>query len=139
MCIRDRRPPDAPCGRSTGSTRWAGGDRRGGRGPCSRTAPAPYPPHWEADIVLAAGGTVHLRPITPADADRLVKFHATLSEQSIYYRFFAFYQVLSDRDVLRFTTVDHHNRCGLVAVLGDELIAVVHYDRIPDLSLIHIS
>lgn len=96
------------------------------------TAPAPYPPHWEADIVLADGGTVHLRPITPADADRLVKFHATLSEQSIYYRFFAFYPVLSDRDVLRFTTVDHHNRCGLVAVLGDELIAVVHYDRIPD-------
>src|SRR5664280_1979870 len=96
------------------------------------TAPAPYPPHWEADIVLADGGTVHLRPITPADADRLVKFHATLSEQSIYYRFFAFYPVLSDRDILRFTTVDHHNRCGLVAVLGDQLIAVVHYDRIPD-------
>ncbi len=69
-------------------------------------APAPYPPHWEADVVLADGGTVHLRPITPADGDRLVKFHSKLSPQTIYYRFFAAYPVLSDSDVFRFTTVD---------------------------------
>ena len=45
--------------------------------------PAPYPPHWEADVVLADGGTVHLRPITPADADRLVELHAGLSPETI--------------------------------------------------------
>ena len=31
-------------------------------------SPAP-PPHWEADIVAADGGTVHLRPIRPDDDD----------------------------------------------------------------------
>ena len=38
-----------------------------------------YPRHWEADAVLADGGTVHLRPITPDDADRLRAFHSRLS------------------------------------------------------------
>jgi acyl-CoA synthetase (NDP forming)/GNAT superfamily N-acetyltransferase len=104
---------------------------RGEAGPFTAAA-AGYPPHWEADVVLADGGTVHLRPITPADGDRLVAFHATLSPQTIYYRFFAAYPVLSDSDVFRFTTVDYKNRCGLVAVLGGEFIAVVRYDRVPD-------
>ena len=27
---------------------------------------AGYPAHWASDAVLADGGTVHLRPITPA-------------------------------------------------------------------------
>ncbi len=33
----------------------------------------------EADVVVADGGTVHLRPIEASDADALVAFHATLS------------------------------------------------------------
>ena len=35
-----------------------------------------YPAHWEADVVASDGGIVHLRPILPADADALVRFHA---------------------------------------------------------------
>ena len=31
----------------------------------------PPPPHWEADIVAADGGTVHLRPICPDDDEGL--------------------------------------------------------------------
>ena len=31
---------------------------------------APYPQHWEADVLLADGGVVHLRPSGPADAAR---------------------------------------------------------------------
>ena len=34
--------------------------------------PARYPTHWEADVVAADGGTLHLRPITPEDADAIV-------------------------------------------------------------------
>ena len=30
-----------------------------------------YPAHWEADAVLSDGGTVRIRPISPADADAL--------------------------------------------------------------------
>ncbi|RJK96275.1 GNAT family N-acetyltransferase [Vallicoccus soli] len=97
-----------------------------GEGP---TATAPYPAHWEADVVLRDGGTAHVRPITPQDADRLRAFHRRQSAESIYLRFFAPYPELSDRDVERFTHVDHHDRVGLVATIGDDIVAVVRYDR----------
>ena len=90
-----------------------------------------YPPHWEADVVLADGGTAHLRPIRPDDADRLVALHSRLSPESIRYRYFAPHPTLSPREVERFTHVDHDGRVALVAVLGDDLLAVGRYDRIP--------
>ncbi|WP_106249326.1 GNAT family N-acetyltransferase [Allonocardiopsis opalescens] len=90
----------------------------------------PYPDHWEADIVLADGGTAHLRPITPDDAELLRAFHSRLSPETIYYRFFAPYPKLSARDVARFTTVDYDDRVALVATIGGELVAVVRYDRV---------
>ena len=45
----------------------------------ARTSSSPYPEHWEADVVLRDGGTAHLRPITPADADALQAFHVAQS------------------------------------------------------------
>src|SRR3954454_3749688 len=94
----------------------------------SEAAPR-YPAHWEADVVLADGGTAHLRPITPADADALQRFHMAQSPESIYLRFFAPYPRLSDADLHRFTNVDHVDRVALVATVGDDIIAVGRYDR----------
>ncbi|MCQ8772677.1 bifunctional acetate--CoA ligase family protein/GNAT family N-acetyltransferase [Streptomyces telluris] len=90
----------------------------------------PYPTHWEADVVLRDGGTAHLRPITPDDAQRLVSFYEQVSDESKYYRFFAPYPRLSDRDVHRFTHHDYVDRVGLAATVGGEFIATVRYDRI---------
>ncbi|HEX6918924.1 MAG TPA: bifunctional GNAT family N-acetyltransferase/acetate--CoA ligase family protein [Actinomycetes bacterium] len=93
----------------------------------------PYPAHWEADVVLRDGGTAHLRPIRPDDADRLVRFQGRLSDETIYFRFFSLYRELSPRDVERFTVVDHVDRVALIALVGDEMIGVVRYDRVgPD-------
>ncbi len=89
-----------------------------------------YPNHWEADVVLTDGGTAHLRPITPDDADLLREFHSRLSPETIYYRFFAPYPRLSKRDVERFTTVDYEERVALVATISDDFVAVVRYDKI---------
>src|SRR4051794_5301121 len=94
----------------------------------SEPAP-PYPAHWEADVVLADGGTAHLRPITPADADALQRFHVAQSPESIYLRFFAPYPRLTDADLHRFTNVDHVDRVALVATVGDDIVAVGRYDR----------
>ena len=47
-----------------------------------------YPAQWEADVVLADGGTAHVRPIVPEDADRWSRFVSRLSPRTIYYRFF---------------------------------------------------
>ncbi|MER0246075.1 GNAT family N-acetyltransferase, partial [Streptomyces sp. HSW2009] len=94
-----------------------------------------YPTHWEADVVLRDGGTAQIRPITPDDAQRLVDFYEQVSDESKYYRFFAPYPRLSDRDVHRFTHHDYVNRVGLAATVGDEFIATVRYDRINDRGL----
>ncbi|WP_069817189.1 bifunctional acetate--CoA ligase family protein/GNAT family N-acetyltransferase [Streptomyces sp. TP-A0874] len=89
-----------------------------------------YPAHWEADVVLRDGGTARIRPITPDDAQRLVDFYERVSDESKYYRFFAPYPRLSDRDVHRFTHHDYVDRVGLAATIGGEFIATVRYDRI---------
>ncbi|MCX2969520.1 MULTISPECIES: bifunctional acetate--CoA ligase family protein/GNAT family N-acetyltransferase [Streptomyces] len=93
-----------------------------------------YPTHWEADVVLRDGGTARVRPITAEDADRLVSFYEQVSDESKYYRFFAPYPRLSDRDVRRFTHHDYVDRVGLAAIVGDEFIATVRYDRIDELG-----
>lgn len=89
-----------------------------------------YPAHWEADVVASDGGTVHMRPITPEDAGRLVAMHSRLSDRTIYFRFFATYRKLSDRDVEHFTNVDYRDRVALVALLGDDMIGMAMYERI---------
>ncbi|WP_034239723.1 bifunctional acetate--CoA ligase family protein/GNAT family N-acetyltransferase, partial [Saccharomonospora iraqiensis] len=92
--------------------------------------PFAYPADWEADVVLSDGGTVHLRPIVPSDADRIVALHARLSERTRYLRYFGAYPRIPARDLERFTTVDHHDRVAFVAVLGDEIVAVGRYERL---------
>ena len=94
--------------------------------------PDEYPRHWEADVVLSDGGTVHLRPITPPDADRIVSLHSRLSERTRYFRYFAPYPRISEKDLKRFSVVDHHGRVALGAFLGDNLIAVGRYEQLGD-------
>ena len=94
--------------------------------------PPGYPREWEADVLLADGGVAHLRPIRPSDAERLVAFYDRVSPQSKYFRFFAPYPRLSDRDVKRFTEVDYVDRVAFILTLGDEMIAVGRYDRVED-------
>lgn len=94
-------------------------------------AGADYPARWEADVVLTDGGTLHLRPIRPSDADHLVTFYARLSAETIRFRFFAPHPTLSPAEVERFTIVDHHERVALVAMLGDTMVAVGRYDAVP--------
>lgn len=103
-------------------------------GPEEHSAPhgdAAYPAEWETDVVLADGGTAHVRPIRPDDADRLVAMHGRLSPQSIYYRFFSPHPRLTPAEVAHFTTVDYVDRLALVLLLGDEIIGVARYDRPP--------
>ena len=91
---------------------------------------APYPAHWEADVVLTDGGTAHVRPIVPQDAPLLEDFHSRLSERTIYYRFFSAKRKLSEQEVRRFTEVDYDDRVALVALIGGRLIGVARYDRL---------
>lgn len=108
------------------------GRREGAGVRTGRGARAPYPAHWEADIALRDGSAAHLRPITPADAERLQRFHVAQSERSRYFRFLAPMPRLSEKDLRRFTTVDHRDRVAFVVLQGEEIIAVGRYDRVAD-------
>ena len=91
-----------------------------------------YPEYWEADVVLRDGGTAHLRPIHPADADAVQAFHGGQSQKSIYMRFFAFKSKLSAKELKRFTEVDYKDRVALVITIGGEIMGIGRYDRLND-------
>lgn len=80
--------------------------------------------------MLADGATAHVRPIHADDAQLLVDFYARVSDESKYFRFFAPYPRLSNRDVNYFTRVDHVDRVGLILVLAGKMIGVGRYERL---------
>ncbi|HET7303185.1 MAG TPA: GNAT family N-acetyltransferase, partial [Segeticoccus sp.] len=94
------------------------------------TLPPGYPHEWEADVVLVDGSVAHVRPITPADAEGIHRFHAQQSAESVYLRFFAPIRRLSDKDVERFTHVDYVERVALVAETKGDIIGIARYDRL---------
>ncbi|NLS08795.1 GNAT family N-acetyltransferase [Nesterenkonia sp. MY13] len=103
-----------------------------------------YPAHWEADVVLRDGAAAHLRPVRPDDADRYARMHRRQSESSIYLRYFTYKSALTEKELERFTTVDHVNRVSLVVLLGgssgeEEIIGVGGFDRIDDSTEAEVS
>ncbi|WP_244242277.1 bifunctional GNAT family N-acetyltransferase/acetate--CoA ligase family protein [Nocardioides seonyuensis] len=92
--------------------------------------PPPPPRHWEADVLLRDGRTAHIRPIRPEDRQLLVDFYSRVSDESKYYRFFSPMPQLSERDLTRFTHVDHRDRVAFVLLVGGAMIAVGRYDTI---------
>jgi acetyltransferase len=63
----------------------------GGEGAvCTAPRPAirPYPAEYVRQWTLRDGSTVTIRPIRPEDEPLLVAFHRTLSEESVYLRYF---------------------------------------------------
>jgi len=89
------------------------------------------PRHWEADVLLRDGWTAHIRPIRPDDSALLVDFYSRVSDQSKYYRFFSPMPQLSERDVRRFTHVDHVVRVAFVMLLSERMIALGSYEGTP--------
>ncbi|MGI8614622.1 MAG: GNAT family N-acetyltransferase, partial [Nocardioidaceae bacterium] len=88
----------------------------------------PYPAHWEADVLLRDGHTAHLRPMRVEDRELLTEFYSRVSDQSKYLRFFAPMPRLSERDLDRFSDVDHRDRVAIVLTVADRMIAVGRYD-----------
>jgi GNAT superfamily N-acetyltransferase len=99
------------------------------------TGPVP-PPDILADsiVVLRDGSEVAIVPMATTDSARLMRFHHTLSEETIYRRFFFFHPELSEKETNHFTHVDHHDREALVAVADDEIVAVARFDRLDEPS-----
>jgi len=54
-----------------------------------RPAIRPYPTEYISAWKLKSGTPVTIRPIRPEDEPLMVKFHESLSEESVYYRYFS--------------------------------------------------
>jgi acetyl coenzyme A synthetase (ADP forming)-like protein len=89
---------------------------------------ADYPAQWESDVVLADGGTVHLRPICADDDAGLVSLYERVSDESVYLRFFSPVPRAAAAHLERLTTIDYRDHMAFVAELADELVAVARYD-----------
>ena len=82
-----------------------------------------------SDVLLSDGSTVHVRQITPEDADRILALHARFSDRTRYLRYFSPYPRIPPRDLARFVNVDHRDREALVFAI--DVGQILHLGRIP--------
>ena len=93
-----------------------------------RPAIRPYPNQytWEE-----AGAVI--RPIRPEDEPLMIRFHEALSDQTVYFRYFAMIRLsqrISHERLSRICFVDYDREIALVAVRGEEIVAVGRISRI---------
>ena len=83
-----------------------------------RTAIRPYPTQYVSHEELRDGTPVTIRPIRPEDEPLMVKFHETLSEESVYMRYFHMMNLTQrtahDR-LTRICFIDYDREMALVA------------------------
>jgi acetyltransferase len=88
-----------------------------------RTAITPYPVEYVAPWTLHDGTAVLIRPIRPEDEPLLVEFHHTLSEQSVYQRYFHPFPLserIAHERLTRIAFINYEREMALVAEWRDE-------------------
>jgi acetyltransferase len=79
----------------------------------------PYPTRYASQWTMADGTPVTIRPIRPEDEPLMVRFHETLSERSVYFRYFHAFQltqrIAHDR-LIRNCFIDYDREMALVVV-----------------------
>jgi len=78
-----------------------------------------YPAHRETDVLLRDGGTVHLRPARPDDAERVEDYLIGLSPESRHLRFWG--ASINVREIAaKATTCDYVDHLTLLALVGGD-------------------
>jgi acetyltransferase len=83
-----------------------------------KTAIRAYPSRYIAKWVMKDGADVTIRPIRPEDEPAMVKFHETLSERSVYLRYFHLMnleQRVTHERLTRICFIDYDREMALVA------------------------
>ena len=107
-----RRPDRARCARGGART------RRSTRTDIPKTAIRPYPTQYVAPWTMKDGTAVTIRPIRPEDEPAMVRFHETLSERSVYLRYFHLMnleQRTTHERLTRICFIDYDREMALVA------------------------
>jgi acetyltransferase len=83
-----------------------------------RPAIRPYPHQYAGSWTSSDGLTFHIRPIRPEDESLVVDFHARLSEESVYQRYFShlgYEQRVAHDRLVRVCFTDYDREIALVA------------------------
>jgi acetyltransferase len=91
------------------------------------------------ELLCIDGHTLTVRPITITDAERLARLFTRLSPNTVHFRFFSPLRTVPRAALLRLADVDHQRRDALVALDGDEIIAVARYDAQPGATAAEIA
>jgi acetyltransferase len=78
----------------------------------------PYPTQYVTPWTLKDGTQVIIRPIRPEDEPLAVQFHKTLSEQSVYFRYFNLVKLsqrIAHERLIRLCCIDYDREMALVA------------------------
>ncbi len=78
----------------------------------------PYPSQYISDWKLADNTPITIRPIRPEDEPLMVKFHQTLSEESVYFRYFHLIKLsqrITHERLTRICFIDYDREMALVA------------------------
>jgi acyl-CoA hydrolase/L-amino acid N-acyltransferase YncA len=90
-----------------------------------------YPAELETHATFKDRVEIFFRPIKPTDEAMMQELFYSLSEDSIYHRFFHRAQVMPHKKVQRFTTIDYQKDMAIVGVVEEEgrgkIIAVGRY------------
>jgi acetyltransferase len=99
-----------------------------------RTAIRAYPSKYVSGWTLKDGTGVTIRPIRPEDEPAMVKFHETLSERSVYLRYFHLInleQRTQHERLTRICFIDYDREMALVAETADhEILGVGRLTKI---------
>lgn len=76
--------------------------------------------HYDTTVILRDGTSIRVRAIRPDDKQRLLDHFNSLSERSVYFRFFSAKKRLTDEELVRFTEPDFVTHVALVATLLEQ-------------------
>ncbi|TVP87886.1 MAG: GNAT family N-acetyltransferase [Thioalkalivibrio sp.] len=103
----------------------------------------PYPAQYASDWTLHDGRRVTIRPIRPEDEPLVAAFHKTLSERSVYLRYFHIMQMsqrVAHERLTRLCFTDYDRQMALVVVYRDpadgerRILGVGRWSRLHDSS-----
>ncbi len=78
------------------------------------------PRSYDTTVVLRDGSSIRIRAIRPDDKQRLLDHFNSLSERSVYFRFFSAKKRLTDEELKAFTEPDFVTHVALVATLLED-------------------
>ncbi|MCP4361224.1 MAG: bifunctional acetate--CoA ligase family protein/GNAT family N-acetyltransferase [Chloroflexi bacterium] len=88
-----------------------------------RLAIRPYPSQYAQPFTTRKGDEVLIRPVRPEDEPKVVEFHTTISEKSVYLRYFRAFQYdkrVEHERLIRICHVDYDREIVLLAEKEDE-------------------